>query len=212
MIRIIAGETRSEAEKYNFAAAQTNGKILCFVDPNLKPLSKDWLKEMASFAFQKEIGAVGAKLLYADKSILHGGLVVGMNGLVGIAHHCLPQDDNGNIARTQVINNFSAVSISCFATRRETFQSVGGFDAENLPNKFFDADFCLKLRERNYRIVFTPYAALIQIDEKKRLNLQKIPTAAEKNYFARKWKKFVERDPFYNLNLSKKAADFSINV
>jgi GT2 family glycosyltransferase len=110
------------------------------------------------------------------------------------------------------VNNFSAVSISCLAVRREVFESAGGFDAKNLPDKFFDADLCLKLRAQNYRIVFTPYAELIQIDEKKRLNLQKDPTAQERDYFAKKWQKFIERDPFYNPNLSYKNGDFSIKI
>ncbi|MET0752586.1 MAG: glycosyltransferase, partial [Pyrinomonadaceae bacterium] len=202
----------SEAERLNFAAAQADGEILCFADANLKPLSKDWLAELASFACQKEIGAVGAKLLYKNETVLHGGLIIGIGGAVGAAHHGLLRTGEGNFLRAQLVNNFSAVSVSCLAVRREVFESVGGFDAENLPDKFFDADFCLKLRKKNYRIVFTPYAELIQTDEKKRLNVQKHPTAGEKDYFARKWREIIGRDPFYNPNLSYKSEDFSIDI
>lgn len=211
-IKFIACENESEAGKFNLAAAQTDGEILCFVDANLKPQSKDWLKEMTSFALQKEIGAVGAKILYANNTILHGGLIVGAGDLIGVAHQHLSREESGYFVRAQVVNNFSAVSVSCFVARREVFQTVGGFDAENYPNKLFDADFCLRLREKNYRIVFTPYAELVQIDEKKRLNLQQNSTAGESNYFAQKWKKFIGRDPFYNPNLSKRNASFSIDV
>jgi GT2 family glycosyltransferase len=204
-------ENASESERLNFAAAQTDGEILCFADVNLKPLAKDWLAEIVSFAAQKETGAVGAKLFYKDETVLHGGLIIGASGAVGVAHQHLLREGDGNFLRAQLINNFSAVSISCLAVRREVFDSVNGFDA-NLPNKLFDADFCLKLREKNYRIIFTPYAELIQTDEKKRLNLEKEPTAEETNYFTRRWQKFVERDPFYNPNLSKKDAGFSIEI
>lgn len=209
---IVCGK-ESEAEKYNFAARQTSGEILCFADANLKPAARQWLTEMVGFAHQTAIGAVGAKLLYANETILHGGLIFGADGLVGIAHRRFPRDEDGNFTRAQLVNNFSAVSISCLAVRREVFELVGGFDAENFPNKLYDADFCLRLsREKNYRIVFTPYAELVKTDQKKRLNLEKNPTAAEKNNFVRKWRETVERDPFYNPNLSKKDASFSIEI
>ncbi|HLM59699.1 MAG TPA: hypothetical protein VK308_02735, partial [Pyrinomonadaceae bacterium] len=63
-----------------------------------------------------------------------------------------------------------------------------------------------------YRIVFTPYAELMKIDEKRRLNLEKNPTAGEKDFFIKRWCEIVERDPFYNPNLSKKNASFSIEI
>jgi len=212
-VKFIVCEGAGEAEKLNFAAAQTDGEILCFVDPNLEPLSKDWLKELTSFAIQKEIGAVGAKLLQADETVLHGGLIIGVGDrTVSAAHRGHRRDSADNIGRLQLINNFSAVSISCLATRREVFETVGGFDADNFPNKFFDVDFCLNLGEKNQRIVFTPYAELIKIDIKKQLNIEKNPTAEEANQFAARWREIIERDSFYNPNLSKKDADFSIEI
>ncbi len=211
-LKIIVHENTSEAEIYNFAAVQTIGEILCFADANLKPQTKDWLTETVSFACQTEIGAVGAKILYADGSVLHGGLIIGTDDLIGIAHQNFPRTDGGNFVRAQVAGNFSAVSISCLTTRREVFQAVGGFDAENFPNKFFDADFCLKLGAKNQRIVFTPYAELMKIDITKQMNLEKNPTAGEKNQFAARWREIIERDSFYNPNLSKKDASFSIEI
>lgn len=202
----------NETEKLNFAVAETNGEILCFADVNLKPLSKDWLTELVSFAIQKEIGAVGAKILNYNELTLHGGSIIGTQQLISAAHQDFTSNDGGNIGRNQLTGNFSAVSISCFAVRRELFDEVSGFDEKNLPNRFFDADFCLKLREKNYRIVFTPYAELIKIDEQKRLNLEKNPNASESKYFAEKWREIIKCDPFYNPNLSKKDASFLIKI
>lgn len=211
-LKTIICEKGSEAEKFNFAVAQTDGEILCFVDANLKPEAKDWLVEIAGFAYQKEIGAVGAKLLYADSSVLHGGLIIGTHDLIGIAHHQFPRADGGNFVRAQVAGNFSAVSISCLATRREVFLSLGGFDAENFPHKLFDVDFCLKLNEKKRRIVFTPYAELIKIDIGKKLNLEKSQSAEETVQFVERWREVIKRDAFYNPNLSKKDASFSIDI
>jgi hypothetical protein len=211
-MQFVVCEQSSEAERYNYAASQAHGEVLCFVDGNLKPKTEDWLTEMLRFACQKEIGAVGAKLLYTDESVLHGGLIIGANEVVGVAHHQFPRTDGGNFGRAQVIGNFSAVSISCLVTSRGVFQAVGGFDGESFPSRFFDVDYCLKLSEKNLRIVFTPYAELIKVDLKKQLNVEKNPTDAEKERFAEKWKNFIERDPFYNPNLSKKDASFSIDI
>lgn len=212
-VKFVVCASGCEAEKLNFAAAQTEGEILCFVDANLKPLTADWLNELISFAIQKEIGAVGAKILDADETILHAGLIFGdRQKLVCAGRRGRDKNGGDDLGRAHLINNFSAVSISCLAVRRKVFEQTGGFDAQNFPDKFFDADFCLRLRQKNYRIVYTPYAELMKIDEKRRLNFEKNPIAGEKARFVRKWRKVVERDPFYNPNLSKKNASFSIKI
>lgn len=210
-LEIIESKTET-AEDLNRAASEAKGDILCFVNANLKPLAKDWLTELVGFAVQNEIGAVGAKILEWNESVLHGGLIVGTKETVSAAHRGLWRETNGNFSRLSVINNFSAVSVSCLCVRKDLFETVGGFDTENLPNRFFDADFCLKLREKNYRIVFTPYAELKKIDKRKRLNLEENPTVSEKKYFVEKWKNLIKKDPFYNPNFSKRNAGFEIKI
>ena len=204
--------TGNEAAAMNRAVSQSTGHILCFTDANLTAMSRDWLKEMASFAYQQPIGAVGAKLLYPNGTVLGGGLVLGGKALVNNAHQGFPADMGGNMGRIQLICNFSAVSISCLAVRRELFDSVGGFDSENLPNRFYDADFCLKLQKLGYRNVFNPFAELTKTDGKIKLNPEKRPSAKEIDYFSGKWREVIDRDPFHNPNLSKKDASFSIDV
>ena len=50
------------------------------------------------------------------------------------------------------------------AVRRSVYQEVGGFDEVNLTVSYNDVDFCLRLRERGYRIVWTPHAVLDHLE------------------------------------------------
>jgi glycosyltransferase involved in cell wall biosynthesis len=209
-VRVFPAGEKERADVLNFSAEKASGEILCFVDANLKPLSGDWLKELVLLAMQKEIGAVGAKILSADEKIIGGGLIVGTKEAVSAAHYDLPREAEGNLFRAQLINNFSAVSVSCFTVRRSIFAENKGFDAQNFPDKFYDADFCLRLREKNYRVVFTPYAELIQIKRQKSLSERKKTSEFESKFFRQKWRKYVENDPFYNSNFSYENGNFSI--
>jgi GT2 family glycosyltransferase len=209
-VRVIAVDEVSEAGRYNSAALQAEGDILFFIDPSLKPFTADWLREMAAFAVQDGIGAVGAKILEWDKSVLHSGLILNADGTAP-AHQGIPRDEAGCFFRNGLINNFSAVSISAFATTRALFMEMQGFDDENFPDKFYDADYCLRLWRKNRRVVFTPYAEFICTETGGQLNFERSGTAEEIAAFSQKWKEAAERDPFYNPNLSRENGNFEID-
>ncbi len=210
-VKLVSFENGNRAEKYNQIVAETSGEILCFIDVDFKPLSKVWLKELVSFALQKEIGAVGAKTLSPQNSVVGSSLLVGINNLIGIAHHHFPRERDGHITRNRIIGNFSAVSISTLATRREVFEKMDGFDEKNFPNRFFDVDYCLRLWNKKMRVVFTPYAELIQTNKKGFVKTKEAVAQLEFQKFRQKWQKYIENDPFHNPNLSKKNGHFFIN-
>ena len=210
--RVVTCELKTKAGRLNFAALQSTGEIICFVDAGLMPLHQDWLAELADFACQSEIGAVGGKVVDLNDRVLHGGMVIGVSDIAGTAHKGFNRNDDGNLVRNRVIGNYSAVSASCMMIRREVFEAVGGFDAKNLPNALFDVDLCLRLRELKYRIVFTPYAELKRAGEKSRVVSQQTPSPEEVSVFRERWQNYANQDPFYNPNFSKKDASFSVDI
>ncbi len=201
----------SAAADMNEAASRSNGEILCFTDLSLMPLNKDWLTELCRFANQPEIGPAGAKLLTSDGSTLTGGIIIGAGGAASAAYSGFPRDFGGIMGRNVLPGNFAAVSAGCFAVRKELFAEAGGFDPEPFPDHLFDADLCLRIGEMGHRIVMTPFAELIcargRIPE-----CAGKPDDGEADRFKVKWKKYIGRDPFYNPNLSRKHADFSIDA
>jgi GT2 family glycosyltransferase len=208
---IIANET-GDAARHNTAVLHAEGDILCFIDPTLKPLSADWLSEMTAFAMQDGIGAVGAKILEWDKSVLQSGLIIGAGEAAVPAHQGIPGEEAGYFFRNGLINNFSAVSISALVTTRALFMELQGFDDEIFPEKYYDADYCLRLWGKNRRVVFTPYAEFIRNEADGELNFERIGSAKEITAFTSKWKEAAERDPFYNPNLSRENGNFEIDI
>ncbi len=159
---------------------------------------------MAEHVQRPEIGAVGPRLLNQDGTVVHAGIVIGVNGIAQPAFRGARVEYSGANRQSQVTRNCSAVSSACMLTQREFFQRVGGFD-ESLSGTLADVDFCLKLRRAGYLIVYTPFAKLYwhgagpdEIDRSGETVLQQ------------RWAGVLERDPYYNPNLSRERADFSL--
>jgi GT2 family glycosyltransferase len=112
------------------------------------------------------------------------------------------------MSRNRLISNYSAISVQCMVVRREVFDEAGGFDEKNFPESLFDADLCMKIRESGRRVVVTPFSELIWRSRKADVH----PTESERASFTERWREVVENDPFYNPNLSKADASFSIKL
>ena len=193
----------------NFAVEQAEGEYLVFLNNDTEVISPDWLEELLSYAQQKRIGAVGAKLLFPDNTIQHGGVIVGLGGVAGHAFYGLPATDPGYMDLATVARNCSAVTAACLMMRRSVFEEVGGFD-EELDVAYNDVDLCLRVVQRGYYIVWTPHAVLYHHESATRGHYQ-----PERNirYFCDKWRDFLARgDPFYNPNLALDRSDFMVRV
>lgn len=191
----------------NMAVKQAKGDVLVFLNNDTEILSPNWLTDLVGYAQQQHIGTVGAKLLYPDMTIQHGGIILGLGGVASHAYIGSAREDNGMYGRLRVPYNYSGVTAACLAVRKNVFYEVNGFD-EELSVAYNDVDLNLKILESGYYNVFLPQVELIHYESKSR----GLDTCSEKykrfqkeqDFMYNKWDKKVRRDHFYNPNFSYK--------
>jgi hypothetical protein len=205
LCRVIhASHGSNAAALNNFAVQQTDSSWLLFLDAGVEPIETDWLTIMAEHVQRPEVGAVGARLINPNGTIEHAGLVLGVNGIAQSAFHGFAAEHPGVNRQLQMIRNYSAVSGACMLTRRDVFQQIGGFDA-TLSHEFAEVDLCLKMRRAGYLIVYTPFAKLYW----NALAREK-PDSTGEAIMRQRWSDVLEQDPYYNPNLARERADFSV--
>lgn len=191
----------------NFAAKKAKGEYLLLLNNDTEVIDSDFLVSMVGYARRKDVGAVGAKLLYASDTVQHAGVIVGVDGVashqfLGYANH-----DLGYMGRACFSQDVSAVTGACLLIRKEVFEEVGGMD-EHLAVAYNDIDLCLKLRQKGYLVVYDAFAHLYHYESKSR-GYEDSPEkqarfARETEYMKNKWKNVMGYDPYYNKNLSLK--------
>jgi glycosyltransferase involved in cell wall biosynthesis len=186
----------------NFAVRQTGDSWILFLDESIEAIEPDWLTIMAEHVQRPEVGAVGAQLLNPNGRVEQAGMVVGVNKTVQPA--CFPAEHRGANRQLQITRNCSAVSSACMLMRREVFQQAGGFD-ESLEGTLADVDLCLKMRRAGYLIVYTPFAKLWWSEA----SPDEIDMKGEA-IMRERWVDVLQSDPYYNPNLSRERADFSL--
>jgi GT2 family glycosyltransferase len=188
----------------NRAAREARGEILLLLNNDVDALEPYWLREMVSQAVRPEVGAVGPKLLYGDGRVQHAGVVLGPNRSVTHQFRFFDRLDPGPYGELALLRNVSAVTGACLAIRRSVFFEVGGLD-ESLPIAFNDIDLCLRLGDRGYRIIWTPFAELVHYESVSRgydTTPEKQAIAlSEYQHLCRVWASVLDSDPFRNRNL-----------
>ncbi|MGN6366222.1 glycosyltransferase family 2 protein [Asticcacaulis taihuensis] len=204
---------------FNFSALNNRGvklaqgEYVCLVNNDIEILTPDWLEELLSFAQRPDVGCVGARLWYPDKTLQHGGIILGIGGVAGHAHKCLEEDETGYFCRAIHHQSYSAVTAACLMVRKSTYEAVGGF-SEELAVAFNDVDFCLRVRAAGYRNVWTPYAEMIHHESASRGSeitpAQQKRFSQEVAYMHTHWGDALFSDPAYNPNLTLDHEDYSL--
>lgn len=202
----------------NFAAKQAKGEYLLLLNNDTKVITREWMEELLMYAQRDDVGAVGAKLYYADNTIQHAGIVIGLGAhhAAGHTHHLLPKENLGYMGRLCYAQDVTAVTGACLLVRKSLYEQVGGLD-ESFTVALNDVDFCLRLRALGLLNIFTPFAELYHYESKSR-GLDKDGASAERYnkevaHFRERWKKELDAgDPYFNPNFSLEHATYELKV
>jgi GT2 family glycosyltransferase len=190
----------------NVGVAASRGDVCVLLNNDIEIIDGSWLEEMVGHAVRKDVGAVGAKLYFADGSLQHGGVILGRGGVAGHVYLGAAPDDPGYFNSLNMTHNLSCVTAACLATRREVYDEVGGFD-ERLAIEYNDVDFCIRVRQAGYKIIWTPYAELTHHEGVSR-TVRRLPE--ERALMRQRWGPILDSDPFYNPNLALRGEAFRL--
>ena len=190
----------------NEAVKQATGDYILLLNNDTEVITEDWLEKMVMYASRPHIGAVGAKLLYPDNTIQHGGMIIGINGVASHAYINMPRTYGGHFGRLKAPFNYGGVTAACLMVEKKKYNEVGGLE-EELQVNFNDVDFNMKLTKKGYYNVFLPQVELYHYESKSRgLDISKEKrqrTQNETAYMLNKWGKELTQDKFYNINYSR---------
>ncbi len=198
----------------NFGAEFAKGEYLLLLNNDVEVITTDCFEEMLGYAQRPDVGIVGIKLLYNDDTVQHAGVVIGLGGVAGHAFPGVRKEDAGYMGRAVFAQDYCAVTAACLMVRKSVFDEVGGLDT-GLQVAFNDIDFCLRVYEKGYKIVYNPYAQMYHYESKSR-GYEDTPEkqarfAREIEFFQNRWGEFLAKgDPFYSPNLTLDKNDFSL--
>ena len=201
----------SYARSCNEGARHAMGELLVMLNNDTEVITPEWLELLAGDAQRKEIGAVGCLLFFPDGyHVQHAGIGVGLGG---VAANSFSMTINQGLAPNQHLylntkHDMTAVTAACLMIRKKLYDEIGGFD-EKFRVTYNDVDLCLRLREKGYFNLYTPYVQLLHHEsisvglpsEVKKRDTKEIRAAVD--MFKNRWSKYIAHDPDLNPNINK---------
>lgn len=204
-IRVVSYPQKGNAAAlHNFAVGQARGEYVLMLNSFAVITQADWLDELLNHAQRPEVGVVGAKLFNPDGCLLHAGLILGLQGPVGLPFYGQPMQADGYMFRLQAVHDLSAVGGDCLMIRKSVFEAVGRLDEQDLKQALNIADLCLRVGQEGYLVVWNPYAALA-VGERPSIEGTAEDLAQniqEQDTFYQRWLPLIAHDPAYNVNLA----------
>ena len=199
----------------NYGVSYAKGDYILLLNNDTELINPESIEDMLANCMRKEIGIVGAKLFYDDDTVQHSGVILGFGGVAGHVGVGIDKCDPGYFARAFLNCDYSAVTAACLMVSKQLYDEVGGF-SEEFAVAFNDVDFCLKVREKGYLIMYDAYSQWYHYESKSRGLDDTAPKMerfrGEVERFQTKWKKQLdEGDPYYNKNFSLTSAVFCLD-
>jgi GT2 family glycosyltransferase len=192
-------KTFNYSEANNLGVANSDSELILLLNDDMQVINGDWLSELSQWAIRPEIGVVGAKLIRANHTIQHAGIIMGLTGFVGHIYLNAPEHYFGLWGSVDWYRDIMAVTGACQMFRREVFQEVGGYD-EKYQLAFGDVDFCCRVAETGYRNIYTPFAQLLHYEGSTRGYITPVPDTL------RGYEKLApylhNEDPYFSTNLT----------
>ncbi len=217
-VRVVEYEGAFNYSKINnLGVEHTTGEYVLLLNNDTQVITPNWIEELLMYALRDDVGVVGAKLYYDDRTIQHAGIVVGLGAhrTAGHTHYRIPEANVGYMGKLCYAQNVTAVTGACMMVKKSLYEQLGGLD-EEFAVALNDVDFCLKVREKGLLNIFTPFAELYHYESKSRGSdkddARAIRYQQESDRFKVKWEKVLEKgDPYYNPNFSLDHSDFTVN-
>lgn len=202
----------------NFGERYATGEYILLLNNDTQVITLDWIEELLMYAQREDVGAVGAKLYYEDKTIQHAGVVLGLGAhrTAGHTHYRVSSNNLGYMGRLCYAQDVMAVTGACLMMRKSLFEELGGLD-EGFAVSLNDVDLCIRAWKSGHVNVFTPFAELYHFESVSRGLDDKGEKAKrydrESAVFREKWKDLLEKgDPYYNPNFSLDRSDFALKL
>lgn len=148
------------SRQINRGMRRASGEYVLLLNNDIEVMDSGWLKEMVACFDYPDVGVVGARLLYPDGRLQHGGVIVGLGSVAGHWYCGMPGNYPGPMGRLCVRQSLAAVTGACMLVSRRCAEAVGPLDEANFAIAYNDIDFCMRAGRQGYRVVYTPFATL----------------------------------------------------
>ncbi len=193
----------------NLGARASTGEALVFANNDIVFADPGWLAALLAPLADEETGVTGARLLYPDGRVQHGGVVLAGEARVRHAERFLPWWRPGYERRQRMTVPATAVTGALLATRRAVFDAVGGFDAARYGVLYNDVDFCLRVARQGLGVLYVPAAEAVHAESvtigvsqsadpfRRGGAVWRMMRAVEADNFRVDWAALADRDPCY---------------
>lgn len=203
VVTVVDSGTFNFSRLINAGVAASSGDAVLLLNDDIEPTEIGWLDRMVQSVIMPDVGVVGARLLYPSGQIQHAGVMMGLGGPCGHLWKGMSAEEAETNAHVSLPGQRMAVTGACMLARREVFDQVHGLD-EKFAVAFNDIDFCLRVRQANYKNIYRGDAALLHHESQSRGSddlsaARRKRLAAETSLFLARWESLTLSDPFGSL-------------